>query len=88
MIKVPTPFRYISDKAVPWNYANQVVSQGPQAVRVSPKKKQDSSINDIVGTSGLTRSGRCYTSSLSRVKEEGERIEQSDIEVTIFEEER
>ena len=29
VIKVPTPFRYTSDKAVPWKYTNQVVSQEP-----------------------------------------------------------
>ena len=57
MIKVPTPFRYTSDKTVPWNYANQVVSQEPQAVRVSPEMKQEPSVNDIVGTGRLTRSG-------------------------------
>ena len=39
VIKVPTPFRYTSDKVVSWNYANQVVSQEPQAIRVSPKTK-------------------------------------------------
>ena len=31
VIKVPTPFQYTSDKAVPWNYTNQVISQEPQA---------------------------------------------------------
>ena len=57
MIKVPTPFRYASDKVVLWNYTNQVVSQESQAVQVSPEMKQDPSTNDIVGTGGLTHSG-------------------------------
>ena len=26
MIKVPALFRYTSDKAIPWNYTNQVIS--------------------------------------------------------------
>ena len=39
VIKVPTPFRYTSDKAVPWNYTSQVVSPEPQAIRVGPKTK-------------------------------------------------
>ena len=39
VIKVPTPFRYTSDKAVPWNYTNQVISQEPQAIRVSLEEK-------------------------------------------------
>ena len=57
VIKIPTPFRYTSDKAVPWNYTNKVVSQEPQAVRVSLETKQEPSVNDIVRTGGLTRSG-------------------------------
>ena len=68
MIKVPTPFRYTSDKAVSWNYTNHVVLQEPQAVRVSPKIKQEPSVNDIVGIGGLTHNGRCYASGLSGVK--------------------
>ena len=35
VIKVPAPYRYSSDKAILWNYTNQVTSQKPQAVRVS-----------------------------------------------------
>ena len=69
VIKVPTPFRYISDKVVSWNYANQIVSQESQAVRVSPKKKQDPSVNDIVRTGRMTCSGRCYASDFSGEKE-------------------
>ena len=75
MIKVPTPFRYTNDKVVPWNYTNHVVLQEPQAVRVSPEIKQEPSVNNIVGTGGLTHSGRCYALGLLRVKEEGEHIE-------------
>ena len=37
-----------------------------------------------MGTSGLTRSGRCYAPSLSGVKEGEKRIEQSDVEVTVL----
>ena len=29
VIKVPTPFRYTSDKAVPWNYTSQTITPGP-----------------------------------------------------------
>ena len=57
VIKVPTPFQCISDKAVPWNYTNQVISQEPQAVRVSLEMKQEPSVNDIVRIGGLTYSG-------------------------------
>ena len=45
VIKVSTPFRYTSDKAVPWNYMNRVVSQEPQAIQVSLEKKQEPSVN-------------------------------------------
>ena len=46
--------------------------------------KQEPSINDIVGTGRLTRSGRCYAPSLSRVKKEEEDTEQSGIEAIIL----
>ena len=32
VVKVPAPFRYTSDKAVPWNYLSQAVMQEPHAV--------------------------------------------------------
>ena len=72
VIKVSAPFRYSSDKVVPWNYMNQVISQKPRAVQVSPKMKQEHSVNNIVGTGRLTRSGRCYAPGLLGVKEGGE----------------
>ena len=29
VVKVPAPFRYASDKAVPWNYTSQAMVQEP-----------------------------------------------------------
>ena len=46
--------------------------------------KQEPSINDMVKTGGLTRSGRCYAPSLSRVKKREEGTEQSDVEVIVL----
>ena len=31
VVKVPAPFLYTSDKAVPWNYTSQAIAQEPQA---------------------------------------------------------
>ena len=31
LIKVPAPFGYTNDKAVPWNYSSQAIVQEPQA---------------------------------------------------------
>ena len=57
VVKVLAPFRYTNDKMVPWNYSSQVVMQEPHvAIEQKPKK----SVNDIVRTGGMTRSGRCY----------------------------
>ena len=53
VIKVPAPFRYTSDKAVPWNYTSQTVTPVPQAV---VEQKPEKSINDVTGTGGMTRS--------------------------------
>ena len=57
VVKVPAPFRYTNDKAVPWNYSSQAVTPEPQA---AVEQKPDKSVNDIAGTGGMTRSGRCY----------------------------
>ena len=57
VVKVPAPFRYTNDKVVPWNYMSQVIVQEPQAVI---EQKPETSVNDIAGTGGITRSGQCY----------------------------
>ncbi|KAA3472692.1 gag/pol polyprotein [Gossypium australe] len=57
VIKVPSPFPYKDDKAVPWKYdANIVVpeSEKPKAV-----------IGDISKVGHFTRSGRCYSPEMS-----------------------
>ena len=46
VVKVPTPFRYTNDKAVPWNYSSQVVMQEPQA---TVEQKPEKSVNDVAG---------------------------------------
>ena len=50
VIKVPAPFRYTSDKAVPWNYTSQTVTPVPQAVA---EQKPEKSVNDVTGTGGM-----------------------------------
>ena len=81
VVKVPTPFRYASDKAVPWNYTSRTVTPEPQTV---VEQKPEKSVNDIVGTGGMTHNGRCYAPITSRAKEgkastenEGMKIEAS-----------
>ena len=66
VIKVPTPFRYTSDKAVPRNYTSQTVTPVPQAV---VEQKPEKSVNDVTGTGGMTRSERCYAPDTSGAKE-------------------
>ena len=44
VVKVPAPFRYASDKVVPWNYTSQTVTLERQAVAEQKPKK---SVNDI-----------------------------------------
>ena len=65
-VKVPAPFRYTSDKAMPWNYLSQTVIQESRA---TAEQKPEKSINDIVGMGGMTRSGRCYASINSGTRE-------------------
>ena len=66
VMKVSTPFRYASDKAVPWNYMSQAVVQESQAVA---KQKPEKSVNDIAEMRGMTRSGRCYAPINSETRE-------------------
>ena len=68
VVKVPDPFRYASDKAVPWNYTSQTITPEPQAV---VEQKPEKSVNDIAGTGGMTRSGRCYSLVTSGAKKGG-----------------
>ena len=49
-----------------------------------PRDKARTVSQDIMGTGGLTRNGRCYASGPSRVKKGEVGIEQSDVEVTIL----
>ena len=57
VVKVPAPFRYTSDKAVPWNYTSQIVTPESQAVA---EQKPEKSVNDVAGMRGMTHSRRCY----------------------------
>ena len=38
VVKVLTHFPYTSDKLVPRNYTNQIITSEPQTISVSPKK--------------------------------------------------
>ena len=66
VVKVPAPFRYTSDKAVPWNYSSEAIMQ---ELQVTIKQKPEKSINDIARMRGMTPSGRCYASINLRTRE-------------------
>ena len=51
---------------MPWNYTSQTVTPIPQAVA---EQKPEKSVNDVTGTRGMTRSGRCYAPVTSGAKE-------------------
>ena len=79
-MKVPALFRYTSDKVVPWNYTSQVVVQEPQA---ATEQKLETSVNDIEGTRGMTRSGRCYAPVNSGAKKGEESVEEGGVKITV-----
>ena len=66
VVKVPAPFRYAIDKAMPWNYTSRTVTPKPQAVVEEKPKK---SVNDIAGMGGITHSDQCYILITLRAKE-------------------
>ena len=64
-IKVPLPFPYKDNKAVPWNYTCQIIAN---------EKLVQEDTSDIAGVGGITRSGRCYSpESLEKSKIEKEK---------------
>ena len=65
VVKIPAPFHYTNDKAVPWNYSSQEVIQELQA---AAEQKLEKTVNDIVEM-GMTSSGWCYTLINSETKE-------------------
>lgn len=52
VIKGPSPTPYESEKKLPWSYDATIYMNG---------QKQEHAITNIVGTWGITRSGRIYT---------------------------
>ena len=79
-MKVPTPFCYANDKVVLWNYSSQVVMKEPQA---TVEQKPEKSINNIMGTRGITRSGRCYAPINSRIKERDSSTKNGGIKIAV-----
>ena len=58
VITVPTLFPYNDTKEVPWVYDSSVYIHGPK-IQEEPMKSNDPIIS-IVGTGGVTRSGRVF----------------------------
>ena len=79
-MKVSAPFCYASDKAVPWNYMSRTVIAEPQA---AAEHKLEQSVNDIAGTGGMTRSGRCYAPITSGAKEGQVFTKNKGIKITV-----
>jgi len=62
VIQTPSPFPYKSDKAVPWKYGVSVLendSSGKQDNEIIDIDK--STVDNISGIGGMTRSGRLFT---------------------------
>ena len=79
-IQVPTPFSYKTDKAVPWKYEVEVHVHRDDGNSSKKVDIEQSSIENIVGIRGMTRSGRIYAPSndpkeqpREKVKEDGDR---------------
>ena len=47
------------------------------------EQKPKKSVNGIVGTGGMTRSGRCYASFNSRVKKGEESVEEDGVKIIV-----
>ncbi|XP_058771946.1 uncharacterized protein LOC131645720 [Vicia villosa] len=67
IITKPGPIPYSSDKAVPWSYGNDVYIHGvkQEALNDEPVKVPSPDVDNIVGTSKVTRSGRIFSPEIS-----------------------
>ncbi|XP_058784478.1 uncharacterized protein LOC131659283 [Vicia villosa] len=61
------PIPYSSDKAVPWSYGNDVYIHGvkQETLNDEPVKVPNPNVENIVGTSKVTRSGRIFSPEIS-----------------------
>ena len=85
VVKVPTPFRYANDKAVPWNYTSRTVTLEPQTVVEEKPKK---SVSDIAGMGDMTRNGRCYAPVTTEVRERESFAKNGGVKISSLEKER
>ena len=58
-------------------------SSGSARTASSHKIKQETSVNDIAGTRGMTRNGRCYAPINSGAKEGEKSIEKGGVKITV-----
>ena len=69
IITVPGPVPYASDKVVPWNYGADVYYYGIKKETLISKNESievaNPNIDNIVGTSKVTRSGRVFSLEIS-----------------------
>ncbi|XP_058774811.1 uncharacterized protein LOC131649084 [Vicia villosa] len=67
IITKPGPIPYSSDKAVPWSCGNNVYIHGvkQEALNDEPIKVPNPNVDNIVGTSKVTRSGRIFSPEIS-----------------------
>ena len=77
IVKVPAPFHYQNDKAVPWRYTYNVTTPGSLVVPFSSGSISQQTINDITGVGGMTRSGRCYAPGLMGVGQKEKSMEKT-----------
>ena len=85
VVKVPAPFRYTSDKALPWNYTSQAVIQEPQA---GTEQKLETSVNDIAGMGRMNRSGRCYAPVNSGARKGKNSVESGGVKIAVSKKKR
>ena len=69
---MPGPVSYESDKTVPWNYGGEIYYHGIKQDGMTSEEvsfeEEDSDINNIVGTSKITHSGRIFSPEIAPPK--------------------
>jgi len=77
-IKIPKPFPYKDNKAVPWRYNVEVCTDNAEENHVKDDSLEIPGVTNIVGIGGMTRSGRIYTSADLGVKQSKEIVKDKE----------
>ena len=77
-IKIPKPFPYKDNKAVPWRYNVEVCTDNAEENHIKDVNREISEVTNIAGVGSMTRSGRIYAPAELGVKQSKEIVKDKE----------